>query len=532
MIGVIRTARPWTTGTSARMKQTNPPSVEQASPSGGTSGTKNQAEETKDHSDSSNAEAQATPSQQLKPESSEQTQGSLPLGLATAPASEESTLHRDADAGEKPRDPLAVAHAEVPIPPILLEGDEPVAAPDTGPGEKFATASKPDQSIAPEQPITLPETYGTGRLLLTARDPKCLYAHWDVSRQERQEAERSTGGQLVVRVHQQSFSGPVLVEEHLPSGQRHVFVPVESGPGGYVAQLGYYLPEGPWKPLTSSERAVSLQEPGPAKGPVEFATLSFPLTGEATGAASAPRSSPAAPSAEPSFVAPNAAGAPSQTHALNLIPEFPLVRTVPGVLIQAIGTTEPAVSEIEDEEDQSVPIASTSAGSVAEMAWTPASERVLAEIIGRSVLRQKRIGSAEFEALMRGELNWAGFLAQGGVSSMAVAGLSSQDILPAPAEQPGFWLNVNAELVIYGATDPTATVTIAGHRIRLRPDGSFSYRFALPDGSYSLPVEGISADGETRRAELEFYRGTRYSGQVGAHPQDQDLAVPAAENLI
>ena len=512
------------------MKQTNPPSVEQASPSGGASGPENQAEETKDHSDSSTAEAHPTSGQRLKPEFSEQTQGLLPLGLATAPALEESTPHRDADAGEKPRDSHAEAHAdEVSIPPILLEGDEPVAAPDTGPGEKFATPSKSDQPTAPEQPITLPETYGTGRLLLTARDPKCLYAHWDVSRQERQEAERSTGSQLVVRVHQQSLSGPILAEEHLPSGQRHVFVPVESGPGGYVAQLGYYLPEGPWKALTSSERAVSLQEPGPGKGPVEFGTLSFPLT---DGAASAPPSSPAASSAEPSFVSPKAEGAPSQTNALNLIPEFPLVRTVPGVPIQAIGTNEPAVSEMEDEEDQSVPIAAPSPGSVAETAWTPTSERILAEIIGRSVLRQKRIGSAEFEALMRGELNWAGFLAQGGVSSMAVAGFSSQDVLPAPAEQPGFWLNVNAELVIYGATDPTSTVTIAGRRIRLRPDGSFSYRFALPDGSYSLPVEGISAHGETRRAELEFYRGTRYSGQVGAHPQDPDLAVPAVENLI
>jgi len=45
-------------------------------------------------------------------------------------------------------------------------------------------------------------------------------------------------------------------------------------------------------------------------------------------------------------------------------------------------------------------------------------------------------------------------------------------------------------LVIYGATDPTASVTIGERRIRLRPDGSFSYRFALPDGNYQLPITG------------------------------------------
>ena len=45
-----------------------------------------------------------------------------------------------------------------------------------------------------------------------------------------------------------------------------------------------------------------------------------------------------------------------------------------------------------------------------------------------------------------------------------------------------FWFNVNAELIIYGATEPDAKVTLGGHEIKLRSDGSFSYRFSLPDG--------------------------------------------------
>ena len=51
-----------------------------------------------------------------------------------------------------------------------------------------------------------------------------------------------------------------------------------------------------------------------------------------------------------------------------------------------------------------------------------------------------------------------------------------------------FWLNVNAELVIYGATEPNALVAITGEPILLRPDGSFSYRLALPDGHYNVAV--------------------------------------------
>jgi uncharacterized protein len=107
--------------------------------------------------------------------------------------------------------------------------------------------------------------------------------------------------------------------------------------------------------------------------------------------------------------------------------------------------------------------------------------------------------------------------------------------LPPAAELPrkkGFWFNINAELIIYGATEPNAEVTIGGRRIRLRPDGSFSYRFALPDGAYELPVNATSADGsDARRAELNFSRDTSYSGEVGAHPQDKSLHIPTPENV-
>ena len=94
-----------------------------------------------------------------------------------------------------------------------------------------------------------------------------------------------------------------------------------------------------------------------------------------------------------------------------------------------------------------------------------------------------------------------------------------------------FWFNVNAELIVYGATEPTARVTIGGRRIKLRPDGTFSYRFALPDGKFALPVEAISTDEDHRRAELRFSRDTRYEGEVGAHPQDRSLRIPAPENV-
>jgi hypothetical protein len=94
-----------------------------------------------------------------------------------------------------------------------------------------------------------------------------------------------------------------------------------------------------------------------------------------------------------------------------------------------------------------------------------------------------------------------------------------------PAQEQ-FWFNVNAELVIYGATEPDALVTIGGRPIRLRPDGTFSYRFALPDGTYDLPIAATAAHGDSRQAHLRFHRGTSYSGPVGVHPQDPSLRTP------
>ncbi len=65
-------------------------------------------------------------------------------------------------------------------------------------------------------------------------------------------------------------------------------------------------------------------------------------------------------------------------------------------------------------------------------------------------------------------------------------------------ERP-FWLVANCELIVYGATEPSATVTVQGHKINLREDGTFSLRFALPDGKQVIPIEAIRDDSQERR---------------------------------
>ncbi|MGE4357775.1 MAG: DUF4912 domain-containing protein [Candidatus Omnitrophota bacterium] len=62
-----------------------------------------------------------------------------------------------------------------------------------------------------------------------------------------------------------------------------------------------------------------------------------------------------------------------------------------------------------------------------------------------------------------------------------------------------FWLVVNTELIVYGATEPDAKVTVQGKPIKLRNDGTFTLRFALPDGTQFIPVEAVSSDGLDKR---------------------------------
>ena len=96
----------------------------------------------------------------------------------------------------------------------------------------------------------------------------------------------------------------------------------------------------------------------------------------------------------------------------------------------------------------------------------------------------------------------------------------------------GFWFNVNAELVIYGSTEPDAKVTIGGKTIELQPDGSFKYRFAFPDGQFELPIVAVSTDNtDGRAAELKFTRTTEVFGTVGVQPQDPALKPPTPDAL-
>jgi hypothetical protein len=78
------------------------------------------------------------------------------------------------------------------------------------------------------------------------------------------------------------------------------------------------------------------------------------------------------------------------------------------------------------------------------------------------------------------------------------------------AKDRKFWFQLDAELIVYGATEPNARVTLQGEPVKLRPDGTFTMRFSLPDGRQIIPAVANSPDGvEERTIVLAIERNTK-----------------------
>jgi hypothetical protein len=399
------------------------------------------------------------------------------------------------------------------VPSILLEGDEPSPVTASGPGEKYSLgATPPAQHFSGGE---LPESYGTKKLFLTARDPHWLYAHWDLTREQQRELNAdSTDGHLILRIFAGKIEGHPAYEIHVHPESRHWFAHVELAGQSYAAELGYYSGLGKWTRVAVSSGTVTPPDAAAKEEDVEFATI--PL-------------------------------------------EFPFARLVQ-IIEEAVHDNIPLAQAVEELRRTGHPDLPRFAHSIHSpvippepaRTWTPEQEKALAKIVNIDNSRRVWMGSLEITELIRRRLAHEAaspmrpFGAQeipapSGISSITSPfGISSVTspfggAIGGAAEKgkgKSFWFNVNAELIIYGATEPDAKVTLAGREIKLRPDGTFSYRFALPDGKYDLPAVAVSADGtDGRAAELKFSRETQYLGEVGATPQHPALKPPTPDNI-
>jgi hypothetical protein len=373
-----------------------------------------------------------------------------------------------------------VRRKKVEIPPLLLEGDQPALPPVSGPGRKYALGPVPPAQYFELAETELPEAYGTKKLFLTARDPHWLYAHWDLKREQQLKLNaRSAASHLILRLYAGKVEGHPICEIHVHPESRHWFAHVERAGNSYAAELGYYSPSRRWTRIAVSSATVTPPDTISAEGEIEFATIPF---------------------------------------------EFPFARLLE-IIKSAVGEHLPLAQAIEELRRHGHPELPR-AQRTPVAAWTPRQEQALAKVVNLDEVRRVWMGSLEITELIRRRLAHE-------ISSLGVSSLSNLSSPFGGAGQlRGFWFNVNAELIIYGTTEPEAKVKLGGHEIKLRPDGSFSYRFALPDGKYDLPAVAVSADGtDARAANLKFSRETEYLGDVGAQPQDPALEPPLPDNV-
>lgn len=77
------------------------------------------------------------------------------------------------------------------------------------------------------------------------------------------------------------------------------------------------------------------------------------------------------------------------------------------------------------------------------------------------------------------------------------------------ARQRSFWLVADAELIVYGATDPSASLTIGDEPVPLTPEGTFRIQVPFRDGEQHYAITAVAADGEQKReVTMAFQRTT------------------------
>ncbi len=123
--------------------------------------------------------------------------------------------------------------------------------------------------------------------------------------------------------------------------------------------------------------------------------------------------------------------------------------------------------------------------------------------------RRRRVGSEEFQEPgdSASDSDLYG-LSDSGVGLWA-SGRNESGLGGVAPRQRSFWLVADAELIVYGATDPSARLTIGGEDVPLSTDGTFRIQVPFRDGDQVYAIEATAADGEQKRnITLNFQRRT------------------------
>ncbi len=124
-------------------------------------------------------------------------------------------------------------------------------------------------------------------------------------------------------------------------------------------------------------------------------------------------------------------------------------------------------------------------------------------------VHKKRIGSEEFQENTYSHTHNKGINDSGiglwasGRNESGIGGVFQQK------EEKPFWLVADAELIVYGSTDPSARLTIGGEEVPLTSEGTFRLQVPFRDGQQNYPIKATAANGDQfRNITLTFERVT------------------------
>jgi hypothetical protein len=350
-----------------------------------------------------------------------------------------------------------------------LEAQEEVEAAKFELGQEDRTGG--DLSSVDEGLADLPAGYGESRIVLLPRDPQWAYTYWDIPNEHKEELRRQGGQQLALRLYDVTdvnleYQSPHSIQEY-PSDElaREWYLPIPVSDRDYVVDIGYRSPDGRWLVLARSA-TVHVPPVYPSDWIEDhFITISFEedLRGKTFWELVPPAKKFAAPG-----VTTTASNGNAIYDAIFGLAQTAEVQRVAGSLFGS---------------QQHV------AGSVQQVSI---HEQTLSSYVFPS-------GVGLWAVPTVSGLNMSGV-------GMSGAGFSASAV---PVRPRQFWLVADAELIVYGATEPDATVTIGGRPIKLNPDGTFRFQMSFQDGLIDYPILAVAADGEqTRSIHLKFNRET------------------------
>ncbi|MBD2435750.1 DUF4912 domain-containing protein [Nostoc sp. FACHB-110] len=313
--------------------------------------------------------------------------------------------------------------------------------------------------------LDLPGGYGESRIVLLPRDPQWAYTYWDIPNEHKQELRRQGGQQLALRIYDVTdinleYQSPHSIQEYpVDELAREWYLPIPVSDRDYVIDIGYRTPDGRWLVLARSAQ-VHIPPVYPSDW-IEDVFIKVEFEEDLRGKT--------------------------------------LYELVPPA--KKLATASAGVNGSNPIYDQ-----------IFGLAESAEAQRVAGSLFGSmqhvpgSVRPEQAISSYIFPS---GVGMWAVPTTSGlTMSGVGMSGVGFSGSAP-PIRPRQFWLIADAELIVYGATEPDATVTIGGREIKLNPDGTFRFQMSFQDGLIDYPIVAVAADGEqTRSIHMKFNRET------------------------